>query len=117
MRMELALENGRPVAEMDDQELARMFESTTALLNLNPALPVWITAAEALRLLEADGYLMRVEGQSGYEVARHEHWRTSPKAMWSQATCPACSAALTAGLMLSAGLGHPYQPEGLRCTP
>ena len=46
MRMELALENGRPVAEMDDQELARMVSSATALLDLNPTLPVRVTLTQ-----------------------------------------------------------------------
>lgn len=61
------------------------------------------TAALALRLLEATGYLVRVDGQSGYEVARHEHWRASPTAVLAETACPACGAALTAGLTLATG--------------
>jgi hypothetical protein len=46
MRMELALENGRPASSMDDHELGRVFTSAMALLGLSPALPVRITLAQ-----------------------------------------------------------------------
>jgi DNA-binding transcriptional regulator YhcF (GntR family) len=71
------------------------------------------TAAEALRLLEADGYLMRIEGQTGYEVARHEYWRTSPKAALVGATSPACGAALTAGTHALGRVRPPVSTRGV----
>jgi hypothetical protein len=46
--MELALENGRPVAEMDDQDLGRALISAQSLLNLHPTPAVRITLAQFL---------------------------------------------------------------------
>jgi hypothetical protein len=47
-RMVLALENGRSATDMDDQELAQVFESASSLLGLCPALPVRITLAQLI---------------------------------------------------------------------
>jgi hypothetical protein len=48
MRMELALENGRPVGVMDDQDLGRALASAQSLLNLHPTQAVRITLAQFL---------------------------------------------------------------------
>lgn len=41
MRMKLALEHGRPVADMDDGELGRALLTMQSLLNLNPTPALW----------------------------------------------------------------------------
>jgi hypothetical protein len=63
-RMELALENGRPAREMDNQELDQALRSATALLNLNPALPVRITLAQFIA--EAQRELNKRPDAEGY---------------------------------------------------
>jgi hypothetical protein len=69
MRMELSLENGRPVAEMDDQELGRAVVAATGLLNLNPMQAVRITLAQSIA--EAQRELNKRPGL-GYELREAE---------------------------------------------
>lgn len=44
--MDLALANGRPVAELTDEELRRALAAATGLLDLGPRTPVQTTLAE-----------------------------------------------------------------------
>jgi hypothetical protein len=74
--MELALENGRPAREMDNQELDRALRSATGLLKLNPVLPVRVTLAQFIA--EAQRELNKRPDAEGYQPREAEDF-TDPE--------------------------------------
>jgi anti-sigma regulatory factor (Ser/Thr protein kinase) len=114
MRMELSLENGRPVAEMDDQGLDRALVSATGLLNLNPTQAVRVTLAQFIA--EAQRELNKRPGR-GYELREAEDFTN---AELDAAITPAPSAPpsacrptrLVCRLPKSPGNERPMRPRG-----